>query len=241
MARLTRAYPRGCGGTSVTPPAVTPGPGLSPRVRGNHGEDRDAGELEGPIPAGAGEPGLRSWAAAHSGAYPRGCGGTAIFSPSSSSLRGLSPRVRGNQRQGALDQARQGPIPAGAGEPIPRMGSSREKWAYPRGCGGTVVPCVVALGIPGLSPRVRGNRSVVPPIAIFRGPIPAGAGEPSCRAPGTRRCWAYPRGCGGTAREGGLFKRAWGLSPRVRGNLARHYANDSTDGPIPAGAGEPSP
>ena len=77
---------------------------------------------------------------------------------------------------------------------------------YPRVCGGTCHR-------PGLSPRVRGNRSVVPdmgsipacagepPTTPIRRSIPACAGEPGSipACAGEPRCReVYPRVCGGT-------------------------------------------
>ena len=52
---------------------------------------------------------------------------------------GLSPRRRGNHRLPGVYYRRQGPIPAQAGEPVPRFLRSRCARAYPRAGGGT--PC----------------------------------------------------------------------------------------------------
>ena len=46
--------------------------------------------------------------------------------------------------------------------------------------------------------------------------------------------------CGATVRIGSLTERTRGLSPRVRGNPARHLAQGQAAGPIPACAGQPS-
>ena len=87
---------------------------------------------------------------------------------------------------------------------------------------------------PGLSPRMRGNRG--------HGSIPAHAGEPRCDGRGTQR-WldgVYPRACGGTRRRCRRVRPlAAGLSPRMRGNLARS-APPRRPGSIPAHAGEPT-
>ncbi len=74
--------------------------------------------------------------------------------------------------------------------------------------------------IPGLSPRVRGNRVSLPPVRAIVGSIPACAGEPSGRDFLSGEDRVYPRVCGGT--DAGLEDKAsvQGLSPRVRGNLA---------------------
>ena len=60
-----------------------------------------------------------------------------------------------------------------------------------------MLAAAVILGVVGLSPRVRGNRSVIFLVAIVLRSIPACAGEPLqryCRR-GTRG--VYPRVCGG--------------------------------------------
>ena len=57
--RCTRAigvYPRACGGTMPKGEHDTPGPGLSPRVRGNHAASVVPHAGSGSIPARAGEP-----------------------------------------------------------------------------------------------------------------------------------------------------------------------------------------
>ena len=49
----------------------------------------------------------------------------------------------------------------------------------------------------------------------------------------------YPRVCGGTGRIQDVDPSAYGLSPRVRGNLSRDTAAYAAIGSIPACAGEP--
>ena len=51
-----RVYPRGCGATSAYPAYWLAGAGLSPRVRGNRPDPREALPRRGSIPAGAGQP-----------------------------------------------------------------------------------------------------------------------------------------------------------------------------------------
>ena len=119
------------------------------------------------------------------------------------------------------------------------------KRVYPRVCGGTPRRAPRTGIAKGLSPRVRGN----PELGIFQvfictsglsprvrgnpsssgwsgakiGSIPACAGEPPSGPGAVPVSRVYPRVCGGT--ELGPLRR-WrslllGLSPRVRGNLAR--------------------
>ncbi len=52
---------------------------------------------------------------------------------------------------------------------------------------------------------------------------------------------AYPRGRGGTMEKGPASPAPQGLSPRARGNRRPTEPRECGGGPIPAGAGEPSP
>ena len=75
----------------------------------------------------------------------------------STPVLGLSPRVRGNLRTVGRIGAKNGSIPACAGEPgawRPWLPSSR---VYPRVCGGTFHADKNVHAVSGLSPRVRGN------------------------------------------------------------------------------------
>ena len=110
-------YPRVCGGTAATSWRPTPHSGLSPRVRGNHLVAGHDVLDRGSIPACAGEPvgggDLRgAWRV-----YPRVCGGTNRNSHMALTIKGLSPRVRGNPVGNDGGIAPHGSIPACAGEP----------------------------------------------------------------------------------------------------------------------------
>ena len=91
--------------------------GLSPRVRGNLYDEAGWQVQMRSIPACAGEPISRIRDRAANEVYPRVCGGTQDVVVRRLVYQGLSPRVRGNQKQdfGKLDLP--GSIPACAGEP----------------------------------------------------------------------------------------------------------------------------
>ena len=91
----------------------------------------------------------------------------------------------------------------------------------------------------GLSPRVRGNRSVEVLRRHLDRSIPACAGEPASVAGCKKSNAVYPRVCGGTMKPCVMFSLAHGLSPRVRGNRARLIHGHLRSGSIPACAGEP--
>ena len=117
VRRLSRDYPRVCGGTASPPSSLSSNSGLSPRVRGNRRRFPGGDTLPGTIPACAGEPAPHRASAPGAGDYPRVCGGT--FDPSGETLnvKGLSPRVRGNRADHVVGSAGEGTIPACAGEP----------------------------------------------------------------------------------------------------------------------------
>ena len=89
-------YPRTCGGTRDRPTRIVRLSGLSPHVRGNHGERRYSGPLARSIPARAGEPSYMACPFRLAGVYPRTCGGTDTEERQPGAHQGLSPHVRGN-------------------------------------------------------------------------------------------------------------------------------------------------
>ena len=195
---MRRAYPRAGGGTGPRGTAITAIPGLSPRRRGNRGAERRARGLRGPIPAQAGEPGIRSLWVGEGRAYPRAGGGTFGSTAKGAPIPGLSPRRRGNPRPPESHERSFGPIPAQAGEPASDPESRSTTGAYPRAGGGTMSICSGVGFMAGLSPRRRGNLLSGRLVCCATGPIPAQAGEPSCSARRRRDAQAYPRAGGGT-------------------------------------------
>ena len=151
-------YPRVCGGTRNHVPAAGIAMGLSPRVRGNHDAACVRSSRCGSIPACAGEPRPTARFQTIFGVYPRVCGGTIDRIRLCSGCRGLSPRVRGNPRASPVHLYSPGSIPACAGEPQPGRTFKAWRRVYPRVCGGTQLSRCTGRLLPGLSPRVRGNR-----------------------------------------------------------------------------------
>ena len=171
-------YPRACGGTNGRPDSIYPLAGLSPRVRGNRQPAGGGRQGQGSIPARAGEPCTMRRSPLSAAVYPRACGGTAAWQVGHSTVRGLSPRVRGNHCGHGEILLLDGSIPARAGEPSPRARPRTSGRVYPRACGGTVPPLGRDMLVQGLSPRVRGNRAGENIFAGGIGSIPARAGEP---------------------------------------------------------------
>ena len=153
-------YPRVCGGTasvlcracakwgSIPACAGEPRPspthpcctsGLSPRVRGNPASAVPQSPLPwGSIPACAGEPMMLGREVVMYGVYPRVCGGTVTTAATGNREKGLSPRVRGNQRPRCCRRCYARSIPACAGEPRPPSMWVDARRVYPRVCGGTI-------------------------------------------------------------------------------------------------------
>ena len=172
--------------------------GLSPRLRGNPGVQRHTPGDERSIPALAGEPLFDVRPISPPEVYPRACGGTLARSRPVSTGVGLSPRLRGNPDLGRRPARQGGSIPALAGEPGPASPWSPWSPVYPRACGGTVDGRDTGESEGGLSPRLRGNRTVGVWESGGLRSIPALAGEPPTEMANPLSVKVYPRACGGT-------------------------------------------
>ena len=191
-------YPRERGGTLGGRQVCEFDDGLSPRTRGNPRQFRLREELEGSIPANAGEPICVHVREPCRRVYPRERGGTPSIRQQAFLETGLSPRTRGNPGAARRHRGASGSIPANAGEPPSRFrpgamwrvyprerreppenppGAPQAK-VYPRERGGTDSAASVAFGARGLSPRTRGNHRPEGVADRAMGSIPANAGEP---------------------------------------------------------------
>ena len=95
--RCERVYPRAGGGTDGARRMRPLRAGLSPRRRGNRGEECAMDEHTGSIPAQAGEPRRCRRRGLRGRVYPRAGGGTEAIVEKTGDLEGLSPRRRGNR------------------------------------------------------------------------------------------------------------------------------------------------
>ena len=241
FARATRrqVYPRVYGGTadgSVVSETVN---GLSPRVRGNLGDEPHKMLGVRSIPACTGEPSLRCFSHHMRWVYPRVYGGTLGLVLAADLEDGLSPRVRGNPTR--LDSMGQDTrsIPACTGEPADRQRRYPLRGVYPRVYGGTYTRNPTRAKQNGLSPRVRGNLSVGDTQYQERRSIPACTGEPLLSEIFRGVKAVYPRVYGGTLGQRATNNSGEGLSPRVRGNLSRSGMSVKWRRSIPACTGEP--
>ena len=86
---------------------------------------------------------------------------------------------------------------------------------------------------------MRGNHKLPPDLICRHRSIPAYAGEPGIALAFERQGQVYPRVCGGTSWFSSGHAKSAGLSPRMRGNLAKPHCPGQLLGSIPAYAGEP--
>ena len=134
---LRRVYPRERGGTVEPVDGAPDAMGLSPRARGNRLHVARRVEVEGSIPASAGEPTPSASAALRLRVYPRERGGTLRGVIPIRIFEGLSPRARGNHGHRRVVDAYLGSIPASAGEPTESRRAPSTPGVYPRERGGT--------------------------------------------------------------------------------------------------------
>ena len=169
-------YPRVYGETGDSAAAYRSTTGLSPRVRGNPQPHHHAIFLVGSIPACTGKPSRRRSSSGGKGVYPR------VYGETNEDVRvldlsgGLSPRVRGNRRLDPVLAARGGSIPACTGKPLYASRHPTPPAVYPRVYGETSIDGVTPASHDGLSPRVRGNRAMIPASKPQEGSIPACTG-----------------------------------------------------------------
>ena len=216
--RRGQGQPRKGGGTSDLAIIDEAGLGLSPQGRGNPLARTAVRELNGTIPAGAGEPHPFRTSRSSTQDYPRRGGGTCANSLLTPLGQGLSPQGRGNLLCSHVEGYVFGTIPAGAGEPSSTRRRSAARWDYPRRGGGTRRTVCRPSFTNGLSPQGRGNPSPFVRCPGLPGTIPAGAGEPAMHSIPSSRLRDYPRRGGGTLAAGRPDVLPLGLSPQGRGN-----------------------
>ncbi len=184
------------------------------------------------IPADAGLPGRQMAHSPWRGVYPRGCGATSARAGSSRCFRGLSPRMRGYLFWARNEREEPGSIPADAGLPVACAIRDWTARVYPRGCGATTLNSRVSYDVKGLSPRMRGYRSLGARLQRWQGSIPADAGLPRRRVRWRRPRQVYPRGCGATpatvCQEPGATGPSLRISPRKDDSLSQGRTAPST-------------
>ena len=153
---------------------------------------------------------------------------------------GSSPRVRGTREAELRAAAREGIIPACAGNTCPGWPGWSPTGDHPRVCGEHKAFANGEQDGSGSSPRVRGTLHVVAIAQDRCGIIPACAGNTGRLPSNVAPHGDHPRVCGehaGVAQPGQVEP---GSSPRVRGTLPFTDEQVSASGIIPACAGNTS-
>ena len=172
-------YPR-VGGATLKGLAFTPTRyGLSPRGRGNRTAEQEPESGGGSIPAWAGQPYSGTGAGIGGWVYPRVGGATSTTCSIHQSMKGLSPRGRGNPGSVRRQPRAAWSIPAWAGQPGLSTPPTQSRMVYPRVGGATPSRTLSSNAIRGLSPRGRGNPERTPDGNALARSIPAWAGQPA--------------------------------------------------------------
>ena len=169
--------------------------------------------------------------------YPRRCGEHPIATGTTPATTGLSPQVRGTPAVKTSFQSSLRFIPAGAGNTLVRMAHGPRRSVYPRRCGEHTRSSSAMRSRAGLSPQVRGTRSIHSGNSIPKRFIPAGAGNTGFDKAGRELASVYPRRCGEHSQSSKKMYRSAGLSPQVRGTHGRGFWSVALLRFIPAGAG----
>jgi hypothetical protein len=152
---------------------------------------------------------------------------------------GRSPRVRGSHLQRDPRHARDGSIPACAGEPRRDRRVAPARRVDPRVCGGAASAQELDELTRGRSPRVRGSRGRSS-TREDAGRSPRVRGSPPGPVARTVRCGSIPA-CAGEPSPDGRTNSPSGVDPRVCGGADRRPSpmRFHAEGSIPACAGEP--
>ena len=156
----SRDHPRGCGEHWHTTFQQISGLGSSPRMRGTQEKPQQSIQIQGIIPADAGNTTLGSDWPEHGWDHPRGCGEHLIALGLPPDSWGSSPRMRGTLFRAIRCKYPTRIIPADAGNTVADCSRTPGQKDHPRGCG----EHIAFFDGPGLgrgsSPRMRGTHSV---------------------------------------------------------------------------------
>ena len=232
-----RDHPRVCGEQYVPRALLLAWWGSSPRVRGTVDVIRQIGNLNGIIPACAGNSRWARPQAVHLRDHPRVCGEQEAATTSLKLSQGSSPRVRGTVNTKVGEVLLKGIIPACAGNrPDPPV-CAVTSGDHPRVCGEQMLKAIASIISMGSSPRVRGTVVVGRELLTLIGIIPACAGNREEQSNEVSQDRDHPRVCGEQRCLQFQTPLCLGSSPRVRGTAKRLREHESFAGIIPACAG----
>ena len=171
------------------------------------------------------------------GDHPRVCGEHGDGRRIAGCLAGSSPRMRGTRGVGRAVCGGLGIIPAYAGNTTQRLNSFAVGRDRPRVCGEHRPEHHIVPVLRGSSPRMRGTLQTWLGGLVFRGIIPAYAGNTTNCGGCRNRSRDHPRVCGEHATGASTQVNCTGSSPRMRGTPAVTEATNNTARIIPAYAG----
>ena len=233
-------YPHACGETHVIWSSDTTLTGLSPRLWGNLCGLSARTTIRGSIPTPVGKPKVVSKSRRVGGVYPHACGETVRLYRGQMVFQGLSPRLWGNHLYAIATHQAQGSIPTPVGKPGIFGGGIPGSEVYPHACGETRVCDHSGKTLPGLSPRLWGNRLMRWPGYGYLGSIPTPVGKPSVICVVSHNIRVYPHACGETPQFCIFRNSRRGLSPRLWGNLKSLLTIPCRNRSIPTPVGKPS-
>ena len=134
-----------------------------------------------------------------------------------------------------------GIIPAYAGNTAASIPQVSASWDHPRVCGEHNDDTTPDYGDVGSSPRMRGTLQTWLGGLVFRGIIPAYAGNTGDTIELRTFGWDHPRVCGEHHMTSIMVHLSWGSSPRMRGTQSRCRPCMRRTGIIPAYAGNTRP
>ena len=132
-----------------------------------------------------------------------------------------------------------GSIPAGAGQPRPRLPGLTACWVHPRSRGAARCFASAAGAGRGPSTLARGSHGHARLNVDHGGSIPARAEQPKTIASTSSCPGVHPRSRGAAGRQSPLPRRRLGPSPLARGSQRQLPGRDAGAGSIPARAGQP--
>ena len=157
-----------------------------------------------------------------------------------STVKGLSPRVRGIPLAALRGRKGLRSIPACTGNPSDWGADERAIMVYPRVYGESTITQFEVTGRTGLSPRVRGILRHRPLRLGRRRSIPACTGNPIYDIQRLTKTRVYPRVYGESKIPSAQSSECSGLSPRVRGILITSPPHIRETRSIPACTGNPA-
>ena len=150
-------HPRACGEHSTGTVLSWLSMGSSPRLRGTLWPNSVSSNMNGIIPALAGNTTMGTRRTAGCRDHPRACGEHAYTATRDMPASGSSPRLRGTQTVLKLADALKGIIPALAGNTSATFCPVGITWDHPRACGEHSPSRRPVVSSEGSSPRLRGT------------------------------------------------------------------------------------